>query len=179
MAIIKRDEVVFGGNCKIPQGVYTVRINKAEKGMSKAQKPKVVLSFEIISPEQVEFAGAKYGIAGRKFTVHQPMQRDESWGASKLFAALDKSKFDYYTMNDEGEFDDDKLHKLVGHTMLMVLDSEPNTKRFALTEEDISAGLTQGKPMLDGEGKEISLGWSINANLDNVVGPGIPSVQPY
>ena len=174
--LYQKDEVVFGGNCMIPPGVYNAKITKAEKGTSKAGKPKIVLSLEIVSPEQVEFAGTKYNIAGRKFSIHQPMQRDESWGAGKLLSALDKSQFDLYKMNDEGVFDDDKLGALVGHTMLMTLDSAPNIKRYALTEEDIAAGQTQGKPMLDGEGKEISLGWNINADLANVVGPGLSAV---
>ncbi len=52
---------------KLPKATYRVRCTKVEKKPSKAGNNMLVLDFEVLSPETVEFEGKKLVTAGTKF----------------------------------------------------------------------------------------------------------------
>jgi hypothetical protein len=172
MAKYGKTDYILGGFCAIPRNRYTVRILKAEKNIAKTSgNPKAQLTCEIIAPEHVEINGETYAIAGRQFVIHQTLVPNEPWGVGQLIKGLQKAGFDFKKFNEEEELDDDKLVVLEKFCFDILLSSEENKQTRPPTEEEKAEGKNELQPILDGEGKEIKLGWNIRANLQEVVGP--------
>lgn len=159
MAVYRRSDVVKGGQFEIPKDLYRVRVLNSSFGTSSGGHPMTTLKMEIIHPESIVVNGEDKMLAGRKFSVWLMHNPDEQWGQARVFDFCDKLGIDV------GDDYDPSLHKeyFVGMEFDAILRSEENVKR-----KDRQPGQKQGDPILDGEGKPISVGWNILMNIEEV-----------
>lgn len=169
MAKYNRADVVQGGNFELPRNRYRVRIVGTSFGKSSGGHDMTTLKCEIIEPEFIMVDGKEAPIAGRKFSAWLMHVPDEPWGQSRVFEFCDKLGVDVGDDYDTG------LHKEYFHGMEFdwILSSKEDIKR-----QERKPGQKVGDPILDGEGKEISNGWSVTAQLDDVPAKCNPVKNP-
>lgn len=165
---ISKAETATNAGGYISEGLYRARV-LGTKSVPKnsSGKPMTTLSCEIIDPEAITVNGENVRVAGRQFQLYLIHNVERTGWASQeqVLRFADKLKVELGTdENGEPEYDTD-LHKEYFHGMEfdIVLRAEEDVKRYAP-----KPGQKQGDPILDGEGKQISSGWRITANPDDV-----------
>lgn len=152
----------------IPEGLYRARcVSSKFTPKNSSGQPMTTLDCEIIEPESLDINGKTVIVAGRKFNLYLIHNVERTGWASQEQVMRFCSKLNVDLGTDdagEPEYDTD-LHKEYFHGMEfdIVLKAEEDVKRYAP-----EPGQRVGKPILDGEGKEISNGWRITANPDDV-----------
>jgi hypothetical protein len=159
MGKIAKSDVVQGGRNEIPTRLYRVRCIGTKFGKSGKGHDMTTLDIEIIDPEFVNINGQEYRVTGRQakmWLLHVP---GETWGQGRVFGFMDKLGIQY------GEEYDTDLHKeyFMGMEWDMVLSSEETLARHPK-----QPGEKEGAPILDGEGKPISSGFQIDADIELV-----------
>lgn len=156
----EKSATVQGGNCYIPKERYRVRCTATKLGKSNSGLPMTTLSMEIIEPESITHDGKNYMIAGRQFSYWLMHVQSESWGQARVEEFCTKLGID-----TEDAYDDE-LHNeyFKGMEFDAVLSSEEDIKR-----KDRLPGQKVGDPILDGEGKPITNGWRVVAQLQDVL----------
>lgn len=170
-----KSDIVLGGYGPLPLGTYTVRCLEAKKSETNAGKPCLKAKWEIIAPSEVEVAGKKYTIAGRKFdTMPNLLDPSVSYGMGSISEALERGQFDMTKFNPEGEIDDDAFFVLQGWTVDMELHTEESFKTRPPTPEEVAAGadLKTRVDIVDGAGDKVSQGHYVRARMQDIVGPG-------
>jgi len=168
MKISKTDTIMGGGKFELPKGCYRARVTGTSFGKSNSGNPMTTLNAEIVEPESITIDGADQRIAGMSFKlylVHVPslVGKQTESSQSQVFRFMDKLKVEY----DGEEYDTDAhAEYFLGMEFDIILSSEEAIKRLPA---DKSKGEKIGAPILDGEGKEISDGWRINANISDVL----------
>ena len=173
---IAKTDIIQSENVYIPQGTYRVRCVKADFVKENSKKnPMTTLSLEIIEPEKIMVDGSEFSIAGRTFkmflihVVEVTKGRNESPQA-EVYRFMDKLGLTSAMETDENNqpvWDSDHTNDyFLGMEFDIALESQENIKRF---RADKAAGEKVGKPMLDGEGKEIKEGWQITAFPNQVL----------
>jgi len=169
----------------IPEGLYRARClgtKFTEKNSS--GKPMKTLDCEVIDPEAVTIDGREVRVAGRKFQLFLIHNVERTGWASQeqVFRFCDKLGIEL-PLDENGEPDyetDDHKEYFHGMEFDIVLKAEEDIKRY-----ERKAGQKVGDPILDGEGKQISAGWRITANPDDVLDNCHPTkneelaAQPY
>lgn len=168
--IHKKEAVTFGGNCQIPKDVYTVRVMDCSKSKSSKGNDMAVTKIEIVSPEEIELLGKRYSIAGRQHTIYNVLNSEESWGTGRFIDGLTKAGFDFDKFGADGDLDDSNLKAVNGFCFCMLLSSAEDIARHEPTPEQV-AKKEPGSPILNEDGKQISMGWRINGGWQNVTGP--------
>jgi len=169
----------------IPEGLYRARcIGTKFTPRNGSGQRMTTLDCEIIEPETLEINGKEVTVAGRKFPIYLIHNPEKTGWASQEQVMNFCKKLNIDLGSDEnGEpvYDDD-LHKEYFHGMEfdIVLKAEEQIKRYQK-----KPGEKVGAPILDGEGKEISSGWQITTNPDDVLDNCKPTkneeiaAQPY
>lgn len=182
---IRSSEVRTNAGGFIPEGLYRARcVGTKFVEHNGSGQPMTTLDCEIIEPEKVSIDGADVIVAGRQFKLYLIHNMERTGWASQEQTMEFASKLDIQMETDEnGEavYDTD-LHKEYyhGREFDIVLSCEEEVKR-----RERKPGQKVGDPILDGEGKEISMGWRISANPSDVPENCHPSLneeiaqQPY
>ncbi len=164
---INKSDAIIGGNSEIPAGIYRVRVTKTDKRYNEKWSCDMTeLKCEIIEPEVVmDPNGREISVAGRQFSYWLMHTTSQTWGQAVVN--------DFCTRLDvaqEEEYDTD-LHKeyFLGMEFDAILSSEEDFKR-----KPKQPGQKVGDFLLDGEGKKISNGFRVNANLSDV----LPNCRP-
>ena len=150
---ISRTDAVMSGNCKTPKGLYRIRciqVSFTEKNKSSGN-PMTDLTCEIVKPEEVIEGDVTYKVAGQRLHVRLIHKPDS---AEANFQFMDKLKIDHQNNYDSRLAD----AYFRGTEFDIALSSTEQIKRY-----DPVAGEKVGKPILDGEGQEITNGWQIQA----------------
>ena len=181
---INKSETTTNEGGYIPEGTYRIRVTDTKADMRTAQNkpPMTTLSFEIIEPETVQINGSDVVIAGRKgsiFLIHNV--KKAGWKSQEeVFAFCEKLGIEL-PIADNGEPDyeiDDHVKYFKGLEFDLPLSCRQQVKTYA-------TGPNKGQPMLDGAGKEIDLGYQIQANASDLSENCNPSrneiiaTQPY
>jgi len=124
------------------------------------------LSCEIIEPEKVMINNKEVNVAGRKFSLYLVHNVNKTgWGTQEqVMQTCGRLKVELGTdENGEPEYDTDLCKEYFhGLEFDIILRAKEDIKVY-------SSGPEKGKPILDGEGKQISSGWRIQANLDDIL----------
>lgn len=182
MPKVSKESMVIGGLTPIPNDRYTVVIKQAEcktaAGVDKdgnPKKPTLRVKLEIIAPPSVVYNGETYAAAGRiLFMMPNSIDPSVDYGLGRIQVGLEKSKFDFTKMNEEGELElPEKCMALVGHKMDIYLDSHEEfaMRPFTQEEKDNGAQGTETYRLDQVTGERISRGWRIDASWDDVCGP--------
>ena len=157
---INKSDVVRASKIPVPKDSYVVRVTKAEKGQSQKGFEMSVVDLEVISPESIEVLGEQVMIAGSKTRVwflHEPSQ---DWGQARVIEFCEK-----VGMSEESQEDTDVFRQeIVGKQLNWILDSEEVIERYGKNDPNPDK---RGKPLLDPDGKEISKGYRITANIQD------------
>lgn len=161
--LIDNTQIIRGGKSFLPTALYRAQVVDASYGLSSSGNPMTTLSLEIIEPEKIEHEGKEYMVAGRSFKmflVHTTSLTGRQTESSQAGVVDFMTKLG---LEDEN-YDTDKVKEyFLGQQFDIILNSVEDVKRFAK-----QPGEKVGKPILDGEGKEITNGWNINAQLSDV-----------
>lgn len=152
----------------IPEGLYRARcIATKHTAKNSSGQRMTTLDCEVIEPESIEINGKSVIVAGRKFSMFLIHNIERTGWASQeqVMRFAKKLNVDLEVDENGDEVYDDDLHKEYYHGMEfdIVLKAEEDIKRY-----ERQPGEKVGRPILDGEGKEISNGWRITANPDDV-----------
>jgi hypothetical protein len=138
-----------------------------------------VIQCEIIAPESIQVGNDNVTIAGRTLTIYNVLDPASGWGVDRLWGALERSNFDFNKFEADGDFDDAKLSVLAGHTMDMILSSEPQYARKPVTQDEREKGIREGQIIKDAEGRDILLGYRVVGDLATVGPASVTPVNPY
>lgn len=165
---IKKSEARSSAGGFIPEGMYRARVI-GTKFVTKngSGQPMTTLDCEIIEPETLTIDGAEITVAGRKFPIYLIHNVERTGWASQeqVNRFCDKLRIETgLDENGEPEYDTDQ-HKeyFHGREFDIILKSEEEIKRY-----ERKPGQKQGDPILDGEGNQISNGFRITGNADDV-----------
>jgi hypothetical protein len=181
---INEEQVTTNEGGYIPEQVYRVRVLNTKFDMRSSQNkpPMTTLSLEVIEPETADINGKEVIIAGRKFPMYLVHDVTKAgWGSQdqvmefcgKLQIELpvgDNGKPEYET--------DDHARYFKGLEFDIPLSCKQQVKLYG-------SGPDKGKPMLDASGKQIDLGYQIQANPSDLPDDPRPSkneiiaAQPY
>ena len=125
---------------------------------------------EVVSPEQVEHEDVTYNLAGQKFHLRIVHKAD---AIETTFQFMDKLGIEH-----NNEYDTKKINDYFrGVGFDIVLTSQEQVARYDATGDEKVV-----KPILDGEGAEISNGWQIQAWANEVplnANPDKVDLGPY
>lgn len=165
---IKSSEMATNAGGWIPEMLYRVRcIGTAFTKENSSKQPMTTLKCEIIDPEKTTVDGKEVVLAGRPFQmflIHNVSRT--GWASQEQVMEFCKKLGIETGVDDRGEPEyDTDLHKEYYHGMEwdMVLSCEEQIRRHPR-----QPGEKEGKPILDGEGKEISMGFQVRANPSDV-----------
>lgn len=171
-----RTDTVFARNVFIPTQTYRVCVVKTKLGESQKKNAMTTLTCEIIEPEEVEHEGNLVKITGETFQLYL-VHVDNLVGKQKQSSQASVWEFcDKTGVTELMEKDDDgtplyieENHEeyYLGLEFDMPLSSKERTKRMRATPEQKAKGLP-GDPILDGEGKQQTEGWQIEASMQDV-----------
>ncbi len=174
-----RDQEMSGGKGYIPTQTYRVRCIGTKLSKSSSNFPMTTLDCEIIEPETLTLSGTEVTVAGRTFQlylIHNPGK--VGWASQdQVFEFCEKIAADLpvnpETSRPRYKTEDHRAYYL-GREFDIVLQSEEQIKRLPPKP---GQKFGQGDPVLDGEGKPISLGYRITANPDDVPANCHPGVN--
>lgn len=157
---ISNTDVVESGRNAI-NGLVRARIWDTESKPNDKGYQMTRLKCEIIEPETMvdPDTGKDMTIAGRKFDIWLLHNPAETWGQSRVLEFCQKLNI------DTGDTYDTDLHKemFLGMEFDISVTSEEDFKRFPK-----KPGQKLGDIMKDGQGKNITNGFRINASVDAV-----------
>lgn len=156
----KASDTVASGNVEIPRERYTLRVISAKHATSKAGNAQVVLETEILKDEPLVHKGKKVMIGGKKIWYYLPLSDDK---LSQVIGEDCGSVHSKFGLPLEIDNENPNVQQYVGIIFDAILDSK---EKKAMRKDD------DGKyvPILDGEGKEISQGYEVNAQLGDILG---------
>ena len=166
----------MSGNCALPYDRYTILIITATVEASKKEsRPMIKWECEIVAKEPIQIGDIKIDPNGMKFELYHMLDTDKALG--QLLEVHSRLEL-------PGEIDTDNpdTKQYEGLCFDMLLSSEKNIKRKPLTEEQRKNGETVGQPFLDAAGKELSLGFRIEAKTWDIIGKSAVQLQtgrPY
>ncbi len=155
-------------NAFIPKMRYRARVIGTKLGEASSGNPMTTLKCEIID-DKVEHDGKEYEVAGRQFPLFLMHVQNESWGQAKVEEFCRRLDIDIQEEDDgmggTALLYDDSLHNeyFKGMEFDIILHAEENVKR-----EEKRPGEKLGRPILDGEGKEIKDGWRVVGDIGDV-----------
>lgn len=170
MPVIKRSDIIRTGNVEIPLDRYSARIKKCVAGESKRSgNPMLSWECEIVWDKLLEVNGEKYDINGIEFSIHQPY--DDGDGQGKILDFNAK-----LGLPEELNTEAPNTVQYDGKLVDLILKSERQVKRKAPTDAQKKAG-QPGDPIKDAAGKEVSLGFQVQAWLTDVLGLSMTQVK--
>lgn len=169
MAEYKRSDAVADSKDPLPTDRYSAQVKGTKYGKSAKGFDMVTLACEIYAPETVDGATGPVFAAGKKFNLFLMFVPDESWGLERVFEFADKVGISLPEAIDPER--DHALFKNVAFDAI-VGSGEEAFKKY-------QAGPKKGEFILDGEGKKISNGFYLQANLQDVIGPASVAAPVY
>lgn len=165
MSNVSRDSIVSTAPFCLPRDIYTLRITKAERTVSKSSgSPMIQLDAEIVEPETVTVGDTKYQAQGTKCTFFGMLTTTNAKGGpgglgrvfdlyDRLSIALPRDENGKETINLEAP----PLEEFNGLLVRSYLEGEES---FYLGKD--------GKPIVE-NGKPVSRGYKVKANLENIL----------
>lgn len=149
----------------IPEQMYRARCIGVKHGKNSKGNQMTTMSNEIIEPETVEISGKQSTVAGRQFQlflVHNFDKADGFGSQSEVIEFHQKLGVPFTQMEEGYTYRTELVEQYYkGMEFDIILRAKEDVKRY-------QTGPDKGQPILDGEGKEISGGMRIQANLNDV-----------
>jgi hypothetical protein len=175
MPVIKRSELVQSGNVPLPYDRYSAIIKEVTvESSAKAQRPMLKFACEVVAKEPIQIGDIKVDPNGTGFDLYFMLDNDKALaGLLEVHSRLG--------LPEELDTDSPNTKQYEGICFDIFLKSEKNIKRKPLTEEQRQRGETVGQPFLDAAGKEISLGYRVEARTWDIIGRSATQVaeRPY
>lgn len=151
------------GSVKLQPQLGRLRIigTKFEASNSKGN-PMTTLTCEVIEPEEVAVDGKLVKVAGEKATIWLIHNPEKDWGGQGMVETFCRK----LNVDLDGSYDTE-LHKeyFKGMEFDIILSSRELIKRYPPKP---GQSREEADPILDANGKVISSGWQIQANLSDV-----------
>ena len=171
MPVFNTQNAVRRGVPPIEYGSYRLHVKKATFGASKSSNnPMITLNCEIVSPDRITRFGQEYMVAGTEVMYWIVLTENNAARAADLFQKLGLSEQLGQIDTDDTTGTQAAVNQAFDRLMFdALLWSEEDVKRQRQTPEQ-KAKNQPGDPILDSTGKEIKLGYKIQAPLDSIVG---------
>ena len=179
MATYTKDNVVFGDNTEIPNGVYTVRITDMKWRLSSSGNPMIEAAGEIVYPATVEVNGKTIQVAGRKLrNWYNLLDPSSPYGAARLIEGLTRAGLNKLqdlpegVLFDDGENNPRALEVFKGAELNMMVRCSPRKCMRPPTMEERQRGITDYQPIKDpNTNEDVVLGYQLETDWSQVVGP--------
>lgn len=133
---------------------YSLRIKEAERKESASGNPMIVWGVEVVSPEKVELYGNDYIVSGLEFNYYLMLNPERIGDVIDLYDRLGLGPVDT---------DQKDLSGHVGIVFDAILDSRERVANRKVGNEYV--------PITDADGKPISQGWEVVANVRDILFP--------
>lgn len=135
---------------------YILRVKEADFGMSSKQKPRILLTCEIIQPTERDFEGIMYDMTSFDIPYYMMLDKDES-----IDRILDFHK--KMGLVESIDVENPEVKPYIGMCFEAIVDS----KEREYNKKDAEGNYS---PIEGEDGKPVTLGWQVMGNLDAVLG---------
>lgn len=175
---IRNEEIVRGMDTPFADRTFIVRITDMVKSKSTAGNDQIVTDVELVHPEVIESEGKKLQVGGIGGKMYGSLDTSKPLGFAKFLSGLEKAGLDPRVLQkdilgegDVFEFDKPKCFQpFIGKYFEIVVSCKPRPAMRNPTPAEAKAGVKK-QVMKDAQGNDINLGYMLNLDWGQVVGP--------
>lgn len=175
---IRQDEIVRGLDTPFADQPFIVRITDMQRAKSAAGNDQIVTEVELVHPQVIESEGKKLQVGGTPGKLYGSLDTSKPLGFAKFLSGLQKAGLDPVEVQEgilgEGDvFEYEKkdcLKPFIGKYFELIVSCKPRPAMRNPTPAEARAGVKK-QVMKDAQGNDINLGYMLNLDWGQVVGP--------